>query len=35
MVTESYAPYFADLLDGEPAFEAGLPRSSGRSLDPS
>jgi phosphotransferase system enzyme I (PtsI) len=28
MVTESYAPYFADLLDGEPAFEAGLAHRS-------
>ncbi len=27
MVTETYAPYFADLLDGEPAFDAGVPRS--------
>ena len=35
MVTESYAPYFADLLDGEPAFEAGVSRGSSRSLDPS
>ncbi len=33
MVTESYAPYFADLLDGEPAFESALPRGPSRSSD--
>jgi phosphotransferase system enzyme I (PtsI) len=33
MVTETYAPYFADLLDGEPAFEAGVPRVPGGGAD--